>query len=248
MSNRCPISGKFVPRQNPSGGDLVLSPEGEEVRFCCPSHKTRYLRENPGSVDLKGRYIPEKYLAGLSEKERLKRIKELGESRDEYGTGDWSELPSDRVARKKGLVKLSAYRKVAMKRGFDISQVKDLKAMARKALRYYTGSAKKADVEKLTADLEHVYDKGLAAWKSGGHRPGATATNWGDARVASLLVGGKAAWTADKKQANRFPAKMREAVIRQMPEVLSALRGYDNTDAVDYLEAKYAKVMRGRKR
>jgi hypothetical protein len=41
---------------------------------------------------------------------------------------------------------------------------------------------------------------------------------------------------------------MREAVIRQMPEVLSALRGYDNTDAVDYLEAKYAKVMRGRKR
>jgi hypothetical protein len=53
MSDRCPISGKYVPRKNPSDGYLVLSPEGEEVRFCCPSHKTRYLRENPGSVEVK---------------------------------------------------------------------------------------------------------------------------------------------------------------------------------------------------
>jgi len=59
MSNRCPISGKYVPRKNPSDGYLVLSPDGEEVRFCCPSHKTRYLRENPGSVEVNPMRVPD---------------------------------------------------------------------------------------------------------------------------------------------------------------------------------------------
>ena len=59
MSDRCPISGKYVPRKNPSDGYLVLSAEGEEVRFCCPSHKTRYLRENPGSVEVNPMRVPD---------------------------------------------------------------------------------------------------------------------------------------------------------------------------------------------
>lgn len=243
MSDRCPISGKFVARKNPGDGYLVLSPYGEEVRFCCPSHKTRYLRENPGSievnpgaVDARGRYIPEKYLAGLSPKERSQRVRELSESRDQYGTGDWSELPSDRIARKKGLVKLSAYRQVAQRRGFDISQVGDLGDMAERALLYYTGSAKPADVNKLAAGLEKIYGKGLAAWKSGGHRPGATARNWGDARVASVLVGGKAAWTADSKQFNLLPPGARRQVIAELPELYEALEAQGRQRDVAYIQ------------
>ena len=130
-----------------------------------------------GSVnvrDSKGRLIPQKYLAGLSPAERKQRIKELGESRDEYGTGDYSELPTDRIARKKGLVKLSAYRQVAQQRGFDISQVDDLEDMARTALEYYGVKPTDSQVSDLTQGLQKVYNKGLAAWKSGGHRPGAT--------------------------------------------------------------------------
>ena len=136
-------------------------------------------------MDSSGRYIPEKYLAGLPPALRAARIEELGESRDEYGTGDYSELPTDRAARKMGLVKLSAYRQVAMSRGFDISQVSDLKDMAKKALRYYGVKPTSSVVNKLTAGLEKVYSKGLAAWKSGGHRPGASSRNWADARVDS---------------------------------------------------------------
>ena len=381
LSDRCPISGKFVARKNPGDGYLVLSRYGEEVRFCCPSHKTRYLRENPGSievnpvqvresgdatydsvatkidgqrivltffrsgsydapdhwnvallvgatrkakkavrqraewpdrydgratgrvglkalmwaknqidefqkdrpeatvvvgssderragayralarygfkageydgknvmfrtpvlsnpgaVDLKGRRIPEKYLAGLSPKERSQRVQELGESRDQYGTGDWSELPSDRIARKKGLVKLSAYRQVAQRRGFDISQVGDLGDMAERALLYYTGSAQPADVNKLAAGLEKIYGKGLAAWKSGGHRPGATARNWGDARLASVLVGGKAAWTTDRNQFNLLPPAARRRVIAELTELYEALEAQGRQRDVAYIQ------------
>lgn len=248
MSDRCPISGKYVLRKNPSDGHVVLSPEGEEVRFCCPSHKTRYLRENPGAVDLKGRRIPEKYLAGLSAKERKQRIAELTEQRDRKGKGDkrYAELKTDRLARKKGLVKQSAYSQVAEKRGIQIrykGAQPDFKATARAALRYYKA---KGDVNEIADLLEKSYDKGLAAWQSGGHRPGASQRNWGDARVHSLLVGGKTAWypSADRKQARLLPYKMQEGIIRQMPEVFTALKAQGRQRDVDFLRPKHKAAMK----
>jgi hypothetical protein len=45
--------------------------------------------------------------------------------------------------------------------------------------------------------LKQVYDRGMAAWKSG-HRPGATSHQWAFARVNSFIVGGKTRKTADK--------------------------------------------------
>jgi len=194
-----------------------------------------------GSVnarDSKGRLIPQKYLAGLSPAERKQRIKELGESRDEYGTGDYSELPTDRIARKKGLVKLSAYRQVAQQRGFDVSQVDDLEDMARTALRYYGVKPTDKQVSDLTQGLQKVYNKGLAAWKSGGHRPGATAKNWGDARVASLLVAGKAAWTADRKQFALLPQSARARAVKQLPAVYRALANQGRDKDVASIKAK----------
>jgi hypothetical protein len=44
--------------------------------------------------------------------------------------------------------------------------------------------------------LKKVYDRGMAAWKSG-HRPGATSHQWAFARVNSFIVGGKTRKTAD---------------------------------------------------
>ena len=40
--------------------------------------------------------------------------------------------------------------------------------------------------------LRRIYNKGLAAWSSGGHRPGASQHGWAMARVKSVLKGGKA--------------------------------------------------------
>ncbi len=55
--------------------------------------------------------------------------------------------------------------------------------------------AKKARAKgkKVTAgQLRQVYNKGLAAYKTG-HRPGTTPNQWAMARVNSVLTGGKAA-------------------------------------------------------
>ena len=40
--------------------------------------------------------------------------------------------------------------------------------------------------------LRKIYNKGLAAWASSGHRPGASQHGWARARVNSVLQGGKA--------------------------------------------------------
>ena len=46
---------------------------------------------------------------------------------------------------------------------------------------------------KVTAgQLQRVYNKGLAAYRTG-HRPGTTPNQWAMARVNSVLTGGKAA-------------------------------------------------------
>jgi hypothetical protein len=45
--------------------------------------------------------------------------------------------------------------------------------------------------------LKKVYDRGMAAWKSG-HRPGTTPQQWGMARVNSFITKGKTYHTADK--------------------------------------------------
>ena len=162
-------------------------------------------QRNP--VDLKGRYIPDRYLAGLPPKLRSQRIEELTLSRDAYRQGDFSELPTDRTARQIGLVKESQYTTEAKKRGVEYRG--DLREMAERVLRVYSGQAAARDVSALAEALRQSFAKGLAAWKSGGHRPGATAQNWAVARVNSLVVGGKTSWTADKKQFSVLPAEVR---------------------------------------
>lgn len=44
--------------------------------------------------------------------------------------------------------------------------------------------------------LKQVYDRGMAAWKTG-HRPGANQQQWAYARVNSFIVGGKTRTTTD---------------------------------------------------
>lgn len=59
------------------------------------------------------------------------------------------------------------------------------------------GLKKKADESGISyAILKKVYDRGVAAWRTG-HRPGTTPQQWGFARVNSFIVGGKTRTTAD---------------------------------------------------
>ena len=62
-----------------------------------------------------------------------------------------------------------------------------VKALAKKA-----EAARKKGKKVTTGQLKRVYNKGLAAYRTG-HRPGTTPNQWAMARVNSVLTGGKAA-------------------------------------------------------
>jgi hypothetical protein len=66
-------------------------------------------------------------------------------------------------------------------------------AQVEKAL---TNKAKATGISK--SILRSVYDKGLAAWKTG-HRPGAGQHQWGMGRVNSFVTGKGGARKADNK-------------------------------------------------
>lgn len=129
--------------------------------------------------------IPEKYLQGLKGKERKQREKEI-EARKESDKVDYSPLAGDEDAE----TKPSKYTKtqIASKIRAEIKeQGKD---------EFIRASAKVSGVSKKI--LEQVYDRGLKAWATSGHRVGATAQQWAKARVYSFLSGGKTTKTADK--------------------------------------------------
>lgn len=67
-----------------------------------------------------------------------------------------------------------------------------LSASVKKALANKAEAARKKGKKVTAGQLGRVYNKGLAAYRTG-HRPGATPNQWAMARVNSVLTGGKAA-------------------------------------------------------
>jgi DTW domain-containing protein YfiP len=204
--------------------------------------RTFNIKENP--TDLVGRHIPDRYLAGLPAALQKQRIGELTESRDAYKRGDYSELPTDVTARKMGLVKQSNYTTEAKKRGVEWRG--DAEDMAGRVLQVYSGRAPANEVQQFAEALRASFAKGLAAWKSGGHRPGATAQNWAVARVNSLVVGGKTSWTADKKLFEVLPAAVRAKIesMRQKQNPISVEVRLDGGYPAGYGEAVAGKHTR----
>lgn len=150
----------------------------------------------------KGVYAPEKYLAGLSPKEREKRIKELrkgaktsSDDPDAYKPSAFSTDFDPKTGKRKK-TKTSSY----------TSAFKDL----------YPNATSLEEKSKATGVpkniLQQVYDKGLAAYRTG-HRPGATQGQWASARVNSFLMKGCTYYFPDHKlveEAKKKSPKARE--------------------------------------
>jgi hypothetical protein len=72
--------------------------------------------------------------------------------------------------------------------------------------RKYPGATSLPEIAKVTgiskAILQEVYDRGMAAWRTG-HRPGASQQAWGMARVHSFALKGKTYRTADADLAGK---------------------------------------------
>jgi hypothetical protein len=125
-------------------------------------------------------WVPDRYLKGLSEAEQIQRIKEIYARKKEDP--------------KKG----SSYRPFESDKAKTVTTSKYTQAF-RKKYPNATSLSQKAKATGVPQDiLQQVYDKGLAAYKSG-HRPGASQGAWANARVHSFLMKGCTYYTADKK-------------------------------------------------
>lgn len=123
--------------------------------------------------------LPEKYLRGLSTRKRRARKTEITRR-----------------------AKLSfknpfAYRPFKTDKGANTRKSSYTERFHKK----YPGVKGLSEIAKATgiskSVLEKVYDRGMAAWRTG-HRPGASQQAWGMARVYSFVLKGKTYRTADK--------------------------------------------------
>lgn len=130
-------------------------------------------------------YLPSKYFAGLSEAKKTQRQREIAK----FGSRHWRDpkayigFTTDKGVKTRTSGYVDTLKRHLAKRGIAWEDVGSLEAKAR-----VTGVPLKT--------LQASYDRGMAAWRTG-HRPGATQQQWGYARVASLLVCGKAHHTTD---------------------------------------------------
>jgi len=121
---------------------------------------------------------PHKYYAGLTRKQAAERRKEILK----YGAMNWRN-PKAYVGFKTdkyGKRKTSSYT-MKFRRMFP-----DARSLTQKAAA--TGIPVKY--------LKQVYDRGMAAWRTG-HRPGATPQQWGYARIHSYILCGKTHYGPD---------------------------------------------------
>lgn len=129
---------------------------------------------------------PKKYGAGLSKETAAKR----------YATWEKTKKMSDSDQR--------AYDMAAV--GDDKPASKESKYTKRYREKFGEEVISEAEIEGLKKKaeksgvsygiLKQVYNRGMAAWKTG-HRPGTTPQQWAFARVNSFLTGGKTRTTAD---------------------------------------------------
>ena len=114
-----------------------------------------------------------KYLAGLTPAQRLLQERAIRKSQKQYQEGglviDRPEVSKDKPRRSRWVKKFED------KHGFPITDLAKVKAA-------YPN-----------ADVEMILKKGRGAYASSGSRPNVSSHQWAYARLASALLGGKAA-------------------------------------------------------
>ena len=132
-----------------------------------------------GKVEKLPRAVPVRYLQGIPVDKYEQRLKEIAKEQRE---GTFQPLKTDKGVKTRRSKWSRQFEKVYGERPDDVKDVSRL-----------TGVPKRI--------LKKVYDKGLAAWSTGGHRPGASQHGWAMARVQSFVLGGPTQTGPDKKLA-----------------------------------------------
>ena len=89
--------------------------------------------------------------------------------------------------------------------------------------------------------LKQVYDRGMAAWKTG-HRPGASQQQWAFARVNSFITKGSGTWgKADKDLAAKVRGAKKEDVKEADSDYMKGVANDKKDDRKDQFD-KQAKM------
>ena len=127
---------------------------------------------------------PSKYFSGLAKSTKAKRDAAFKKQAkmDDDNPDAYKPAPGDADAKTKPSVHTKKYKQM-----FGEEQLNEK----------IEGLVKKSEKSGISYGiLKKVYDRGMAAWKTG-HRPGTTPQQWAFARVNSFLTGGKTRTTAD---------------------------------------------------
>lgn len=186
-----------------------------------PGIEVTHPKDKKESEDV-DKAIPKKYHAGMKGKELAERKKEISSRAQESHKDPKSYRPFKTDKGHK--TKKSSYTK-AFKKKYGENAGGSVAAVASA-----TGMSKDK--------LQEVYDRGLAAWRTG-HRPGASQHAWGMARVYSFVMGGKTAKTADADLAKkRKPAKTgNESMDKSLNSMFASLSSFAKACGTDYMKA-----------
>ena len=139
-------------------------------------------------------FFPTKYFKGLSKTKKAQRKKEI----QKFGSMSWRS----RKAYKGFQTDIGVKTKKSQYTAAWDAMFPEVKSLE-----------DRSKVTGVPVDLlQKSYDRGLAAWRTG-HRPGATQGQWGYARVSSMLMLGKTAYTTDSdlvREAKKRSAKARK--------------------------------------
>ena len=139
---------------------------------------------------------PKAYYKGLSDKEKEDRAKQFARQSkmDDDDQDAYKPAPGDKDTETKPSKHTKKYRQMY---GEDVMSFSSFNEVITEDVT--AALQKKADKTGMPLSvLRQVYNRGVAAWKSG-HRPGTTASQWGFARVNSFVTKSKGTWgKADK--------------------------------------------------
>jgi hypothetical protein len=161
-------------------------------------------KDSPGVRDNEGRKIPTKYLSGLSKSKQSQmkhEIKKFRDKPDDYEAAyePWS---ADKGVRPKQRSQAtSAYHRMFGRKHESMSLCDRLVIGARTEATLSEDSDKglsaKAQASGIPLSiLRQVFNRGMAAWKTG-HRPGVAQQQWAYGRVNSFITGSGGARKAD---------------------------------------------------
>jgi predicted kinase len=191
---------------------LLDATQSDPSMFVKMKDRLRRMAQDDSKKEVEEEKRPAQYHSGLSKStsdKRASHFKKQGDKPDDQASA-YKPAPGDATAKTKTSKHTSKF-KAMYGEDMDIAFEKFISEeyIEKKSL---DGLKKKAEKSGIPYGiLKKVYDRGMAAWKTG-HRPGTTPQQWAYARVNSFATKSKGTWGgADKDLASRVREEVEEA-------------------------------------